>query len=427
MVAVVEHKIGDVAVGPFGEEAGVAILALGIDPHVETLGHDHHAHRVAHSHLHRRRHIVGRTDSVGTHLLHHAYLPDKGGLVFGSADWTEVVVQTDTLQLARNAVEPEAAVARNAHGADADTAGRPVNQTVAAQKTRLKRIEIRGLGRPQAGIGYLQRGSGIAVGIKCGRTVAGDHPSISITERPLYGEPLSGGAHLCIERHIGPPAADGVGTEVAAPSVETGLVGGGDETDGAEQTAAGIPARRLLAVVQTHADGICPLAEVGSHIYPEGIVAIGPVTGQPTIDIDVRFGHGSVETEQGRGGQCFHIDRGAVKTASDPRKGSRAARLLGLLGLAVLLDGYILQVVLLVKRSVDGPVVGHRHGRIVDAVAGKLPCGQFTYATLLGKEARGSSEGENGYQYSFHSFLIVGVCFIVRSPNVHTILLLYFF
>ena len=42
VVAVGEHEVGDIARGPLVEEAGVAVLALGIDPHVETLGHDHH-------------------------------------------------------------------------------------------------------------------------------------------------------------------------------------------------------------------------------------------------------------------------------------------------------------------------------------------------------------------------------------------------
>ena len=35
MVAIGQYKIGDVLVGPLTEEAGVAILALRIDPHIE--------------------------------------------------------------------------------------------------------------------------------------------------------------------------------------------------------------------------------------------------------------------------------------------------------------------------------------------------------------------------------------------------------
>ena len=84
MVAFRHDEIGDVAVGPLAEEAGVAVLALGIDPHVEALGHHHHAQRVAHVHLHLARHIMSRTDGIAAHLLQYLYLADEGGFVDGS-------------------------------------------------------------------------------------------------------------------------------------------------------------------------------------------------------------------------------------------------------------------------------------------------------------------------------------------------------
>ena len=43
VVAVGEDEVGDILISPVVEEAGVAVFALGIDPHVEALGHDHHA------------------------------------------------------------------------------------------------------------------------------------------------------------------------------------------------------------------------------------------------------------------------------------------------------------------------------------------------------------------------------------------------
>ena len=43
VVAVGPHQRLHVAVAPFLEETGIAVLALGVDPHVERLGHDHHA------------------------------------------------------------------------------------------------------------------------------------------------------------------------------------------------------------------------------------------------------------------------------------------------------------------------------------------------------------------------------------------------
>ena len=84
VVAVGHHQVGDVLVGPFFEEACVAVFALGIYPHVEALGHDHHAQRVADVHLPLRRHVVRGAYGVASHLLHGLDLANEGGLVDGS-------------------------------------------------------------------------------------------------------------------------------------------------------------------------------------------------------------------------------------------------------------------------------------------------------------------------------------------------------
>ena len=93
-------EVLDVAVAPLPEEAGVAVLALWIDPHVEALGHDHHAERVAQVHLHLRGHVVGRADGIAAHGLQQLDLADEGGFVDGGTQEAEVVVQTDTLDFA---------------------------------------------------------------------------------------------------------------------------------------------------------------------------------------------------------------------------------------------------------------------------------------------------------------------------------------
>ena len=99
VVAVGAHEVLDIAVAPLLEEPRIAVLALRIDPHIETLGHHHHTHRVADIHLHLTRHIVRRADGVAAHLLHRLDLAYQGGLVDGSTQGTQVVVQTDTLDL----------------------------------------------------------------------------------------------------------------------------------------------------------------------------------------------------------------------------------------------------------------------------------------------------------------------------------------
>ena len=108
VVAVGYDEVGDVTVGPLVEEACVAVLALRVAPHVERLGHDHHAQRVADVHLHLARHVVSRADGVAAHVLQNLDLADERGLVDGGTEGTEVMVQTDSAQLARLAVQLEA-------------------------------------------------------------------------------------------------------------------------------------------------------------------------------------------------------------------------------------------------------------------------------------------------------------------------------
>ena len=52
VIAIGKNKVGDVKFIPIVKEARVAVLALGIHPHIEALGHDHHTQRIADIHLH---------------------------------------------------------------------------------------------------------------------------------------------------------------------------------------------------------------------------------------------------------------------------------------------------------------------------------------------------------------------------------------
>ena len=42
VVTMGHDEVGEVFIRPLAEETGIAVLALGINPHVEALGHDHH-------------------------------------------------------------------------------------------------------------------------------------------------------------------------------------------------------------------------------------------------------------------------------------------------------------------------------------------------------------------------------------------------
>ena len=96
----VQYEVGDVFLRPFLEEAGVSVLALGVNPHIEAFCHHHHSEAVAKVHLHCGRHIVRGTYGIASHLFHQLYLAYQCSLVHGGSEWTEVVVQADTLQLA---------------------------------------------------------------------------------------------------------------------------------------------------------------------------------------------------------------------------------------------------------------------------------------------------------------------------------------
>ncbi len=123
MVAVVLHQVGDILVAPLLEELGVAILALRINPHIEALCHYHHTEGIADFHLHGRRHVVGCTDGVATHLLHRLDLADEGRLVLCCSQWTEVVVQADALNFAGDAIELETIILGYRDGTDTGLQG----------------------------------------------------------------------------------------------------------------------------------------------------------------------------------------------------------------------------------------------------------------------------------------------------------------
>ena len=61
---------------------------------------------------------MGCTDGVAAHLLHRLDLADECRLVFSSSQRTEVVVQTDTLDLSGDAIELETIILGYRDGTD---------------------------------------------------------------------------------------------------------------------------------------------------------------------------------------------------------------------------------------------------------------------------------------------------------------------
>ena len=164
MVAVVLYQIGDILVAPILEELGIAILAFRINPHIETLCHDHHAERVADFHLHGRRHVVGGTDSIATHLLHRLDLTDKGCLILCCSQRTEVMMQADTFQFTGNAIELETIILGYGNGADTGLQGLHISHLLSFISGKFYLIEIRRFRRPELRIHYLQSSLDFRIG-----------------------------------------------------------------------------------------------------------------------------------------------------------------------------------------------------------------------------------------------------------------------
>lgn len=165
MVAVVFHQIGDILIAPLLEELGVAVLALRINPHIETLCHDHHTEGIADFHLHGRRHVVGSTDGIATHLLHHLDLTDKGCLVLSCSQRTEVVMQADTLDFAGDAIELKTIILGYGNGADTGLQGLHISHLLSFISGKLYLIEIRRFRRPELRIRYLQSSLDFRIGL----------------------------------------------------------------------------------------------------------------------------------------------------------------------------------------------------------------------------------------------------------------------
>ena len=90
----------------------------------------------------------------------------------------------------------------------------------------------------------------------------------------------------------------------------------------------------------------------------ERVIAERPEAGFLPVDIDTGFAHGSVKN------QCSLFAGGNGKGGTIPayayiRQSARASGLYRSLFFEILRDGYFLQIVVTVERSVNGPIVRH--------------------------------------------------------------------
>ena len=372
MVAVVLYQIGDILIAPLLEELGVAVLALRINPHIETLCHDHHTEGIADFHLHGRRHVVGSTDGIATHLLHHLDLTDKGCLVLSCSQRTEVVMQADTLDFAGDAIELKTIILGYGNGADTGLQGLHISHLLSFISGKLYLIEIRRFRRPELRIRYLQSSLDFRIGtcdgllgnllaslIQQGYDGLARLTSLSFQQRIYFYFSF---LLICFQgTHEGIPGRE----------VFVAIEFYGNRT---VKTASRIPTTALLYIIKMYLDEIT-LTKLDERcdVDAEGIVAVSPLASLLAIDADNRLAHGTVEDEYGTlialRSRPVHL----IHTLTYPRQRTRTSRLLGLFGFAILLDGHHLQVPFLIKRSRDSPIVRNSYLLPRLAITGEVP------------------------------------------------------
>ena len=305
---------------------------------------------------------MGCADGVATHGFHHLNLADEGSLVFGSAEGSEVVVETHSLNLTAHAIELETVFAAHRDGAYTGLDGLHIDQAAPLIAGEAEPIERGRLGRPESGLGHTERGlelGGVAL-----QRVGSHHPTLGIGQRDHSVATL---AHIALKQSVhldlGLIAGGTEGAHIGVPGREGGIAIELD-MDRTVETATRIPARALFAVVEMHLDKIVLGAKLdkGCDVDAEGVVAIGPAACLTPVDAHHGFAHGSVEHQYGALVALGQRQTHTVISLTYPGQRARAARLLGLLGLAVLLDGDHLQIPLLVERPRYSPIVGHPDG-----------------------------------------------------------------
>ena len=110
MIAVAQHQVGEVALMPLVEEAGIVVLCLTASPHVEALVHYDDAHSVAHVQQLGCGRVMRAADGIDTHGLELGEFAMEGIFVKCGTQATEVVVLADAIEFEVLAVKPKASL-----------------------------------------------------------------------------------------------------------------------------------------------------------------------------------------------------------------------------------------------------------------------------------------------------------------------------
>ncbi len=344
VVAVAEHGIARVCLGPLTEIEVVVAGVFGHRPHIEHLVHHQESHAVAEVEEFGGDRVVGGTDGVHAELLEGLQAPFPGADRDGGAECAGVAMKADPFDFEVTAVEPKAGIRVEVEFADTERNGLFVKagnlHYGAVERAVVEVPELRGadsnlfaeggdaLRRNVLELGGAGRG-GSAVGREdgdfyldlatCGRLVGhfGLHPD-------------RGGGGCGDER---------------GPRLKMNR-GGREQAHVAVNAGAGIPAGGgLLRVIGADREQVrpgCAEVQVTGQIVPEGHVAVGPLAEMEAVDPNVAVGHHAIEFDGNtpRGIVCRQGESFAIPADAGREECARAA------------GG-----ILLVERAFDGPVV----------------------------------------------------------------------
>ena len=133
------------------EETCISVLAFGYFPHIEALGHHHHAHLVADIHLPGAGCVVRCANGIAPHLLEQAHLTPEGILIEGGTCGSHVVMETHAAEFALFSVEEESLLVIFCQP-DAHLGLLPVTEFVVLMYFCDKGVEDRMLWAPQEGL-----------------------------------------------------------------------------------------------------------------------------------------------------------------------------------------------------------------------------------------------------------------------------------
>ena len=272
VVAVAQDEVGEVALVPLVEEAGVVVLGLAAAPHVERLVHHDESHRVAHGQQFRGRRVVARADGVHAHRLQLHELAVQGVLAQGGTEAAEVVVLADAVQLHVLAVEPEARRSIEAEIAEARRGLYLVNDLAVANQLGTYLINIWVLARPLP------------------RSFDACRPPVAV-EPSVLDRYLAPRGVLVVHLHLAV-------VNIYAPVLHVNGIGAG-EPYVAVDAAARVPARvGLVAVVDADSHHVAAFTDVGRDVVLEAGVAVGAVAHLLPVHIDRRVHIYAVELQE---------------------------------------------------------------------------------------------------------------------------------